>query len=288
MAGDMSSPIFDSTFGTGRFRYEEATKSPEPQDVRQALELQLFDLVELARDTRSDKGGEAKWVHPCGALVKEFAKRIAALAQSDEEPFPQPQRNDGGEPCGECHLQTGETCDVCGALAQSAEPKGIDLDDADRAYDKWAEHRNGQSRLDAFRAGVEFGLRHTALAQSGAGPVAWQHMFDLLKAARQMACRAVTASGGLDATPRTMLDIAALIGEAEEGLLTKPPLYTAPPLPDASAGLIEAATLERYARSIAMWCYRENVTDFERLSYIVNHPVTRRYAKRARAADRSA
>jgi hypothetical protein len=123
----MSSPIFDSTFGTGRFRYdEEATKSPEPQDVRQALELQLFDLVELARDTRSDKGGEAKWVHPCGALVKEFAKRIAALAQSD------------------------------------AGPKGIDLDDADRAYDKWAEHRNGQSRLDAFRAGVEFGLRHTA------------------------------------------------------------------------------------------------------------------------------
>jgi hypothetical protein len=224
MAGDMSSPIFDSTFGTGRFRYEEATKSPEPQDVRQALELQLFDLVELARDTRSDKGGEAKWVHPCGALVKEFAKRIAALAQSDEEPFPQPRRNDGGEPCGECHLQPGETCDVCGALAQSdAEPKGIDLDDVDRAYDKWAEHRNGHfSWLDAFRAGVEFGLRHTALGQS-----------------------------------------------------------------DASAGLIEAATLERYARSIAMWCYRENVTDFERLSYIVNHPVTRRYAKRARAADRS-
>jgi hypothetical protein len=55
------------------------------------------------------------------------------------------------------------------ALAQSdAEPKGIDLDDVDRAYDKWAEHRNGQSRLDAFRAGVEFGLRHTALAQSDA------------------------------------------------------------------------------------------------------------------------
>jgi hypothetical protein len=50
----------------------------------------------------------------------------------------------------------------------AAGPKGIDLDDADRAYDKWAEHRNGHSRLDAFRAGVEFGLRHTALAQSDA------------------------------------------------------------------------------------------------------------------------
>jgi hypothetical protein len=56
---------------------------------------------------------------------------------------------------------------------------------------------------------------------------------------------------------------------------------------DASAGLIEAAVLERYAQSIAMWCYRENVTDYERLSYIANHPVTRKYANRARAADRS-
>ena len=24
-------------------------------------------------------------------------------------------RKDGGEPCGECHLQPGETCDICGA-----------------------------------------------------------------------------------------------------------------------------------------------------------------------------
>ncbi len=29
--------------------------------------------------------------------------------------LPQPQRNDGGEPCGECHLQPGERCDICGA-----------------------------------------------------------------------------------------------------------------------------------------------------------------------------
>jgi hypothetical protein len=29
-------------------------------------------------------------------------------------------RKEGGEPCGECHLQPGETCDICGAF-QSAE-----------------------------------------------------------------------------------------------------------------------------------------------------------------------
>ena len=30
--------------------------------------------------------------------------------------FPRPRRNDGGEPCGECRLKPGETCDVCGAI----------------------------------------------------------------------------------------------------------------------------------------------------------------------------
>lgn len=33
------------------------------------------------------------------------------------EPFPQPRKNPGGVPCGECHLQPGETCDVCEAVA---------------------------------------------------------------------------------------------------------------------------------------------------------------------------
>lgn len=29
--------------------------------------------------------------------------------------FPKPRRNEDGKPCGECHLQSGETCDICGA-----------------------------------------------------------------------------------------------------------------------------------------------------------------------------
>ncbi len=38
-------------------------------------------------------------------------------AAGQGETFPQPSRKDGGEPCGECHLQPGETCDICGAVA---------------------------------------------------------------------------------------------------------------------------------------------------------------------------
>jgi hypothetical protein len=34
------------------------------------------------------------------------------------EQFPQPQRRDGKEPCGECRLRSGETCDICGACVE--------------------------------------------------------------------------------------------------------------------------------------------------------------------------
>jgi hypothetical protein len=36
--------------------------------------------------------------------------------EPDEDDFPKPQRRDGKEPCGECHLQVGEVCDICGAV----------------------------------------------------------------------------------------------------------------------------------------------------------------------------
>lgn len=40
------------------------------------------------------------------------------------EPFPQPSRKNGGEPCGECHLQPNEICDICGAARNPETPKG--------------------------------------------------------------------------------------------------------------------------------------------------------------------
>lgn len=58
-----------------------------------------------------------------GALKIAEAERdaaraeIARLTDAEPAPFPQPQRNDGGKPCGECHLKPNEVCDVCGAVA---------------------------------------------------------------------------------------------------------------------------------------------------------------------------
>ena len=51
---------------------------------------------------------------------RRIAGSIRALKEPVEEiePFPQPRRNDGGKPCGECYLQPGETCDICGAVRQ--------------------------------------------------------------------------------------------------------------------------------------------------------------------------
>lgn len=49
-----------------------------------------------------------------------------ALRQPVETEFPQPQRQDGKEPCGECRIQPGETCDICGALRQPVETEAVD------------------------------------------------------------------------------------------------------------------------------------------------------------------
>lgn len=56
---------------------------------------------------------------------------IAKVSPSSEE-FPQPQRRDGKEPCGECHLKPGETCDICGARAE-ATYAGIPLSELARS-----------------------------------------------------------------------------------------------------------------------------------------------------------
>ena len=37
------------------------------------------------------------------------------------EPFPKPGRRDGKDPCGECHLKPGETCDICGAAMTASQ-----------------------------------------------------------------------------------------------------------------------------------------------------------------------
>ena len=56
---------------------------------------------------------------------------LQAALQPSGQTLPKPGRNDGGEPCGECHLQPGETCDICGA-AQKKKPTGMWPDWGDR------------------------------------------------------------------------------------------------------------------------------------------------------------
>lgn len=50
-------------------------------------------------------------------LVAEYTKmpKGQSPGMAKSEGFPQPLRRDGKEPCGECRLQKGETCDICGA-----------------------------------------------------------------------------------------------------------------------------------------------------------------------------
>lgn len=52
-------------------------------------------------------GGTYSCAEPCTADIYE---------RPDEARFPQITRKDGCEPCGECRLNIGETCDICGAI----------------------------------------------------------------------------------------------------------------------------------------------------------------------------
>lgn len=49
-----------------------------------------------------------------------------------DDPFPAPRFDASREPCGECHIQPGETCDICGAspLPRFAPPAAEPIDPA--------------------------------------------------------------------------------------------------------------------------------------------------------------
>lgn len=54
------------------------------------------------------------------AMVRNMIEGMPASA--DESEFPKPDRNGAGkEPCGECHIQPGETCDICGAACKAVQ-----------------------------------------------------------------------------------------------------------------------------------------------------------------------
>jgi hypothetical protein len=71
--------------------------------------------------------------------------------------FPQPGRNDGGKPCGECHLQLGETCNICGAVR---------MDDCERAACTSYQWPDGTRVSEKQRAyGMAFSERVNAARQ---------------------------------------------------------------------------------------------------------------------------
>jgi hypothetical protein len=92
MEGDMGSPIFDATFGTGRFMHEEPMKSPKPQDVREAFMQVLASLV-AAVSLLKGGGKAAKKAAPSDKMfdqmILDYERAIeqgrTALAQSDAE-----------------------------------------------------------------------------------------------------------------------------------------------------------------------------------------------------------
>jgi hypothetical protein len=45
MEGDMGSPIFDSTFGTGRFKSEEPNTAPPRPDASKAKDIDIEEIV---------------------------------------------------------------------------------------------------------------------------------------------------------------------------------------------------------------------------------------------------
>lgn len=92
-----------------------------------------------------------------GNTMHWLRTKICALSSPDHaDAFPQPSRKDGGEPCGECHLQPGETCDICGAKADHADAgkvKGDGRADLERFWRPISEADKSITFEDTFDIG---------------------------------------------------------------------------------------------------------------------------------------
>ena len=88
-------------------------------------------LYEAANPTMSWSYLYPSHSHLHAAVRQRYIDAAARFQDRRAEPFPQPKRKDGGEPCGECHIRPGETCDICGASNQPPAPnsRGQNLTD---------------------------------------------------------------------------------------------------------------------------------------------------------------
>ena len=93
--------------------------------------LDAADEIERLRGAHQPEGkaeavGEYELAETVHGEIVRIVKRhnpLKEAIQPSGQTLPKPGRNDGGEPCGECHLQPGETCDICGAAQPSGQTR---------------------------------------------------------------------------------------------------------------------------------------------------------------------
>ncbi len=76
----------------------------QARQFREFVERDADDAIELSRQRDELKAQVER------LLAKEGNRIEKALVPIT--------RKDGGEPCGECRIQPGETCDICGAVSK--------------------------------------------------------------------------------------------------------------------------------------------------------------------------
>lgn len=96
------------------------------------------------------------WWTPTAHMAKQFASKADAeafqaylLIESDPSISITEHVFIAKEPCGECHLHPGETCDICGAFKSEAERLSGLLLENERLYDADAPMADGEIRMTA-------------------------------------------------------------------------------------------------------------------------------------------
>jgi len=123
--------------------YEEGSFDTEEMLMREAadeierLRAKAQSRYELLRECQSE-------LRAMGATG--LVETIDDALQPSGQTLPKPGRNDGGEPCGECHLQPGETCDICGAAQPSGQTRQVKLDRVNAIAEELLQ------QLDAFQS----------------------------------------------------------------------------------------------------------------------------------------
>jgi hypothetical protein len=100
-------PVDMANFCMFLFSRSEVTAPDRRREVDK-LEARLAEINDIL-----GSGPREDWMRPLEDEFQFIRGRLSVFKQA--EPFPQPSRKDGEEPCGECHIQPGEICDICGA-----------------------------------------------------------------------------------------------------------------------------------------------------------------------------